>query len=468
MTYRLIALSLALISVGARAETLTAYVQRCENELGFAASDVPALNCNDALRFADGSNSRGLNPENDYVGHKRLTDSVDLVFACRWLNNGNTTAVSVELLVHNRQSGGTCFFAAKDPNNTPAGTNGLKSTAIVSPADVNAPNYWMQPAALNNKIVNPFGSTPNARLRCVGCHVAGPYIASPRIAPFLAQFGLLNDGHDTFANRYHAVGSCPALHVCAPTGAAFTFWDDFIFHANVSGGCADACHSIGSNSSADNISDIELGDTLIPALKDDIFSVAVAGVMPANAPANGNPDSDYRWVNMDTPTNGDDGEYETLSNLGLQYPQFSCSNPTSLQAHVVDSDAVMSPVDLPDRLRTFNLQDGLVCINGEQDGGRKCNDYQTRYVCNGVVTAWQSRDLPSGSGDWETRNSFTACSSPTAIQARTKVAGRWIYADGPSDRLAEFDNGGLICHNVDQNAGQTCSNYVVRFGCASP
>jgi Mucin-2 protein WxxW repeating region len=477
MTYRLIALSLAMISSVGNAETLEAYVQKCETELGFSASDVPPLNCNDGVVFRALLNS----PVLDFSGAKRVTDNVDVVFACRWMSNRNfstannppsfpfQTAVSVETIFHNRQNGNTCFFASK-PQTAVTGADGtvytgnlsastLVSTAIVSPADPNASSYWLQPVELNTP-------HPNANLACAGCHIAGPYIASPEIAPVLARFGLLNDGHDTKAIRYHAVGSVNALFVANPS--AFVRYDRAIKFANVQDTCASACHSIGLKSTAGPVFASTLGFTLVPSLLADISDVANAGVMPANAPTNGDPNNDYRWVNLDTPTNGDDGEYETLSNLAQQYPLFACSNPTSFQAHAVGSDAVMSPTDLPDRLHVFNLQDGLVCVNGEQDGGRQCNDYQTRYMCNGVLTAWQSRDQPSGSGDWEPRGSFGGCASPTAIQARTKVAGRWIYADGPNDRLAEFDNNGLICRSTDQVGGQTCSNYVVRFGCTAP
>ena len=40
----------------------------------------------------------------------------------------------------------------------------------------------------------------------------------------------------------------------------------------------------------------------------------------------------------------------------------------------------------------------------------------------------------------------------------------WIYVNGPSDRLAQFDNQGLVCYNSQQDDAQ-CSNYVVRFDC---
>jgi len=198
----------------------------------------------------------------------------------------------------------------------------------------------------------------------------------------------------------------------------------------------------------------------------DIKDVTSSGLMPANKPTNTQVDNSYRWVNMDVPdSRGDYQEHETLSDLKVVYPRFYCANPNSLSAHAIDSDEVFNTNDLPNVLNRFNLQDGLVCLNSDQPAGTKCQDYQTRYVCNGRVTAWQGNDNPSYSGDWEPRNSFKGlCANPTAIHARYKSGGVYHYASGPPDRLVQFDKKGLVCHNADQNNG-LCSNYVVRFEC---
>jgi len=43
-----------------------------------------------------------------------------------------------------------------------------------------------------------------------------------------------------------------------------------------------------------------------------------------------------------------------------------------------------------------------------------------------------------------------------------------IAVFGPLDRLNTFDpQNGLICLNADQGSGQSCSNYVVQFNCAT-
>src|SRR4051812_30969351 len=105
----LLIVSLTLTSFAVEAavdfSTVAKYASACEDELGFAATDVPSFNCNDGLVF---------NSANDTVGHARIEPKVDLVFACRHLSPDGFSAVSVELLIHNRESGSTCFFGAKD------------------------------------------------------------------------------------------------------------------------------------------------------------------------------------------------------------------------------------------------------------------------------------------------------------------------------------------------------------------
>jgi hypothetical protein len=461
----LMAIPLALVSLYCVAavdfSTVTKYAAACEDELGFNAADVPSFNCNDGLVF---------NSANDTVGHANVSGYVDMVFACRHLSEDGFSAVSVELLIHNRASGSTCFFAAKDARLHPApGTDPVIFADIGSPFASNADDYWTTPFNLS-LVTTTSGSGSNTNftrttspLLCVGCHVAGPYIASPAIAPVLAQFGLLNDGHDTVAARYHSIGSFPADATNTGMPSAqnpFPDWDRIVKRNNVADICAAGCHSIGSKSTTPAVLDAE-GSTLIPSIRNDIEDIRTAGVMPAN----NYPDSDYRWVNMDIPDSpGDYQESETLADLKIHYPLFYCSNPVSLSARRVDSGIVISTNDFPDKFNRFNLQDGLVCLNADQPSGR-CQNYQTRYHCNGRWTAWQDNDDPSYSGDWELRRDFKGlCASPDGIQAGYKVGNKLIFEQGPIDRLAEFDNKGLVCINADQNNGQ-CSNYVVRFYC---
>jgi hypothetical protein len=520
---RLMVAALTLVCLAANAETLQAYVQQCQNELHFNASDVPAVDCHKGIHFA----GSGLGPVNDFVGRERINDAVDLVFACRWVNSTDSdatylekTAASIELLIHNRQTGATCFFNAKDsyPFPIPDGDTQLArravKTAIVSPtnfgsAHPNANDYWLQPAELDAKRVPAIpisGSTPapdgKDSLRCVGCHVAGPYIASRDIALELRRFGLLNDGHDTLvdmtaANHYHAVGSS-AYNTPNVGTSAFKAWDSIIYKnmiddfvngsspaVNAPDGkadpdCSGSCHSIGRKSKVGRL--VNSGISLIPSLDENIQEAPGYFMAPDY-------DSDYRSVNLDTATNGDGAEYETLTGLGIQYPQFYCSNPVSVEATAVgNTDVFIDDIDgggngfantvfstsemslIPNKLRAFNTRDGLVCVNSDQGGGQ-CKDYQTAYYCNGNWTAFQNH-APTATGDNESRSGFSGlCANPTAIEGRynkgTAGSPDWVQFDGPNDRLAQFNTKGLICVNADQGAGQTCSNYVLRFICPS-
>src|SRR5690348_1092638 len=138
---------LSVISLHVNAETLAQYVTACKQQVGFTS--LPNnLNCSsNGVQFATANNP--FDPEsslatNDYVGHSRISDTVDLVFACRWVGGSDSTptAYSIELKVHNRQNGNTCFFEANDDN--PPGVTPAKkqvSANIVSPTVLNAANY---------------------------------------------------------------------------------------------------------------------------------------------------------------------------------------------------------------------------------------------------------------------------------------------------------------------------------------
>jgi hypothetical protein len=394
------------------------------------------------------------------------------------------------MLIHGRRNGSTCFFAANNPSNSPTGV----STTIVPPDAPGADSYWMQPAALD---AFADSADPAARLRCVGCHAAGPYIASPRIAPFLARFGLLNDGHDTFANmgnngfHYHAVGSSAYNNPTDSTNTSvFNAWDSVIISqfndADHNGlpdnGCSGACHSIGLNSTVHTLNLV--GVTLIPSLSIDIAAVMNFDQKPTprviQTIMSPGTYSDYRWINVDTPVQhqgGDTGDLELLQNLPLNVPQ--CTNPSFVQAHVVGSDVIFDTSGYADKLRTFNLRDGLTCLKAEQTGSHACLDYQTRYKCpSNAWTGWIN-STPTNGDDHEERSkpnvstaiiNSCATQAPVAIQARFTIPGTTnvVVIDGPPDRLAQFNNAGLRCNNADndlQGIGTLCSNYVVRFVC---
>ena len=465
-------------------ESLNSYVNTCKQQLGFNDADIPTnLNCATGVLFAPPNP-----PVNDFFGYARVNNDVDLAFACRWVNNGNATgdlftppfvqAASIELLVNNHRTGKTCFFKARDQILQPNGNTTFisPSIAIVSPTvaanaapNTTQANYWDLPIELDR-------STP-----CADCHVAGPYIATPRIVPFLAQFGVLNNGHDTYG-RYLDSSNHPAGNYQI-VGSTFAHFNDLALSNNVPVGdtCTLGCHSIGYNSLT---GDINLGrNTLIPGITSVIdingagptdISISAAGVMRPY-----NDDSNYRWINRDVP--GDDGaEVETFtSSKSFPASQLSCGVPTVLEAHTVGSTANFSTTDLaglPDKLSIFNAREGLVCLSSDQPGGRQCNNYSVKYQCSdGSWSGVYDVDSPTFGGDYEQRTSqANVCSSKPgmtaiAIQATVAVNGVTKIINGPADRLAQFSPTGLVCRNSEQPNGASCSNYVVRYrGCQAP
>ncbi|MES1195918.1 MAG: PKD domain-containing protein [Steroidobacter sp.] len=473
------------------AESLTAYVQACENQLNFQSSNIPDLDCYDGDLFAP---STGPNdPVNDYLGHKQITDQVDLAFACRWVFGGKThrkPAVSVELLLHNRQNGNTCFFSAKRQNvqDPDRGTVFGVVSKITLPTSSTADSYWDQPASVD------------ANIRCIGCHVSGPYIATPIIAPYLAKDGLLNNGHDTLSNvsfndlltpnknvKYHAIS---ALVNGVP--GAFSQWDSvkqsYINPAD--SGCSAQCHMIGTKSLQGDIAPSAQQPTMLHGPASILTEIDTAQVMVPYADG-----SDYRWINLDTPADGVETEnlVDAISASTTLVPKLlgNCaapaSAPTMIEAHVVDSNntfMIAQQTNLgvfPDRLSVFNAKDGLVCLNSDQEPGHTCQDYKIRYECTDpnnpaqkTWTSWYNMDSPSGDGDHEERSKdANVCTSPTGstvtgIEAATVAVNGWSYNSyGPNDRLARFSPYGLTCNNADQPDGK-CSNYVVRYGGCGP
>lgn len=419
-------------------ESLADYVNACRNQVGF--TNLPGINCYDGILFAESGvdgEEENLGATRDFVGYKRINNTVDLAFACRWLagdRDNPSTPASVEMLVHNRQYGDTCFFAAK-AGSAPGGTR--VAVSLASPTSPDAEDFWEEPTNVDG-----------SGRRCVECHVAGPIIASPRIADELAILGLLNNGHDTFATRYSAV--------TPSTGGAFSFWNEIVQDNNVADPCASACHTVGHNST---ISDVIFQlPVLLPSISTVIEKVAEEGVMPPNG-AN----SAYRWINRDSV--GGSGDRETFSESKNEYSNLLeyCEIPTVLEAHVVGSEfGFTTDNPFPDTMAVFNLRDGLRCVNAEQSDG-SCSDYETRYLCDGEWTDWYNMDDPGFTEDNESRPQISGlCAFPTAIEARTILGDAVYQAYGPNDRLAQFNPLGLVCNNADQPNGQ-CFNYVVRY-----
>ena len=462
------------------AESLTGYVQACRNQLNFQNVNIPDLDCYNGDLFATSSDFNKNGSVNDYMGYRKVTDQVDLAFACRWLFGDKTNRlnpISVEMLLHNRENGNTCFFSAKG---FVSGDTNQISSIITSPTSPAAASFWDAPASVD------------ANIRCVGCHISGPYIATPTIAPFLAKYGLLNNRHDTLSNvttantnvpvKYHAISG----RVNGVPGA-FSLWDSLkqSYIDPDQSSCSEGCHMIGTLSPQHDVGQVQRGfTTILTSPVHELLEINHANVMPPDS--DGNP---YRWINLDTPGDGVETEnFADAKNASTTLvPKLleNCDVPSVMEAHVVGTNhefIVTQPsrfAFLPDRLSVFNLKDGLVCLNSDQEPGDQCEDYRVRYECTApdgekTMTDWYNTDSPNSDGDHEERYKHAnLCTSPagskvTAIEAAVTLSNGWTYSSyGPNDRLESFSPYGLTCNNADQPDGQ-CSNYVVYYSSCGP
>lgn len=441
------ALVLGVVSWPAHAETFDQYVAACKAQLGF--DEIPRFPCNEhQFRFRFNGIHLGLlfDESDDFVAHRQINNSVDAVFACRWTARSRSNrAVGGEMIVHNRRTGGTCFFELKDTFED--GAYPQVPINPVSPTSSGASASWTTSTV------------------CTACHVAGPYIASPQIAPALAKFGLMNDGHDTFNKKYHAVGASNST--IAPKLNAHL--------KNVSKpACASACHVVRSGPEVASFigAGLNFASVRMPSINHVIDDILFKNQMPPTA------NSDYRWLNRDDP--GATGDNETISELekdrtsGKQdLSRLYCSSPRYTEARRVGSEGTFTSSTFA-KFRVFNLHDGVVCKVADQPKNHPypCLDLQTRYLCDGQWTPWRGH-ARTADGDDESRarykKSFGLCANPTDLQVRQMqpIAGA-PYGDpffAPRDRLAQFDNKGLICKHADQPSGKRCGNYTVRFTC---
>jgi len=182
------------------------------------------------------------------------------------------------------------------------------------------------------------------------------------------------------------------------------------------------------------------------------------------------------WHNRDRPSGTGDWE---VKNLYL--PKGTCADktPTGIQARLVSTK---QPFYMGGNIVSISPSTGLVCRNNQQKKGM-CKDYEIRFCCkpnynDGVVgycpkdgswTSWHSRDLPSGTGDWEVRSLYQpkgTCADgkipPLAIQARL-VSNKQPYQTG-GDVVSISTSLGFFCRIRDQRDGR-CNDYEVRYCC---
>ena len=144
---RVCAAFVALVSVKCFAEDLATYVNHCKTHLGFTT--LPAMNCLNGERFA--FPWQGDPAIEDWVVYARVNESVDMTGACRWLHPDQVPprAVSIEVNVHNRDTGKTCFFSARSVIQPGDGIE-TADPQMVSPTAPGASTYWHRPDEVAN------------------------------------------------------------------------------------------------------------------------------------------------------------------------------------------------------------------------------------------------------------------------------------------------------------------------------
>jgi hypothetical protein len=448
--------------------TLTDQVTCCKQQLGIDEMP-PAGSCTGGNTLVTSTNADGRTTR---LGYFKVSDDVDAVFHCDQIDEANqvlTGTGKLEMSIHSRSTGNTCFLGRKLPFSS--------GTAVAFPS---LDDVYSSDAATVDAVNNfwDFNTQAGTSFDCATCHrFGGPYIIES-LSKAMATFGLLNNGHDTKQERFNVVDASPteAARLTSETNGTNSPHDGGNEDPNDS--CANGCHRFFKFDPLPNLSGI--ADEL-----------ANNGLMP---PVQS--DNDYRWMNRDTPAGP--GDSELLEDQAVDYGKLFtfCPTPFRLEAHVVGSGNVFATDDLPDTLSTFNLRDGLVCNNNQQTDGQ-CNDYSVRYLCEYPTTIgfppdpvqivmqtywtdWINNDNAGGNGDSELTSDLPdLCHTPflghpIAMQADTietiDVGGVPFHFHrtgfAPNDRLSAFDaSTGLVCLNSDQPSGESCSNYVVRFVC---
>ena len=134
---------------------------------------------------------------------------------------------------------------------------------------------------------------------------------------------------------------------------------------------------------------------------------------------------------------------------------------------------------------------GGFCRKKDQQDNQ-CEDYEVRFLCQCLTvgnpqhttfcgqfcwTDWLNRDAPSGKGDFETLHNFLkqtpppVCPYPVGIQCRRKdtkadyeTTGQKYHCEVHLD-AQEKSVGGGHCVNDEQESGENCDDYEVRFLC---
>lgn len=103
------------------------------------------------------------------------------------------------------------------------------------------------------------------------------------------------------------------------------------------------------------------------------------------------------WLSRDRPSGS--GDYEMLRDFQREQPSQICEQPSLIEARIRgDKTAtVFSPdTTAPAQLRTFSAEQGLACVNKDQEG-TLCPDFEVRFLC--APTTFGALGLKADSAD---------------------------------------------------------------------
>ncbi|KAK5864265.1 hypothetical protein PBY51_001219 [Eleginops maclovinus] len=83
-----------------------------------------------------------------------------------------------------------------------------------------------------------------------------------------------------------------------------------------------------------------------------------------------------RWFDVDDPS--DRGDYETLVQLQMLFPAELCMEPVAIEAMTLSGVPAHRTGDV---FQIYDASRGFTCVNAEQPGGRRCQDYRVRLTC---------------------------------------------------------------------------------------
>ena len=213
--FSVVSILLSYSGISLAAETLSAYVQACKQELEL--NTIPGYKCTDGINIPSLTDRPGLFSTNNYIGKVETGNpNVTAMFLCR--NVANNKAALNGYILQNKISGKTCFFDAIQNQSSSQTLPALDSSS--------AGNVWRQPGDLVD--------------RCVNCHTADPFIVTPALANAFSQLQLMYNGRNL--KNYKVVNT-------NTSGSHFFGWENLVnnaINANTNN-CATACHRLAAN-----------------------------------------------------------------------------------------------------------------------------------------------------------------------------------------------------------------------------